>query len=196
RLSDETNPQGGGGRTCSGCGAPLTPGQRYCLSCGTRSLPLPAVIATWLERVRPPAKEDPPSPGSGAGEGEHDAADDEAEERTASDYMPTPQAAAVAVMALLAFGVIVGSLTQQLAQSAGLTAVVLGRNAAAPQVPEAVEGEVEEEAAPAPVAAPSAAPAPPVQEAPEEVGEEAPESAPPSEPPPELPPEPTLPPVS
>ena len=39
----------------------------------------------------------------------------------AAGFMPTPQAAAVAVMALLAFGVIVGSLTQQFAQSAGVT---------------------------------------------------------------------------
>ncbi|MBA3865538.1 MAG: hypothetical protein H0X42_04200 [Solirubrobacterales bacterium] len=40
-------------------------------------------------------------------------------------FMPSPKAAAIAVMAMLAFGVVIGSATSQLAQSAGLASIVL-----------------------------------------------------------------------
>jgi hypothetical protein len=156
---------------------------------------LPAVIAGWLERVRPGEKaQGSPAKPDGAGEDPAAAADGEPK-GGASDYMPTPQAAAVAVMALLAFGVIIGSLTNQFAQSAGLTTVVLGRSAAAPETPEVTEGEVDEVApAPAPAAAPAPPPAP--TEPLEAPREEPPPEAPPQESPPELPPEPTLPPIN
>jgi hypothetical protein len=193
-MSNEPARHKGGAATCSGCGAPLAPGQRYCLACGARSMALPAVVGNWLDRVRPKAKAATPASPPDGPEGDPGAVADGEQDREASDYMPTPQAAAVAVMALLAFGVIVGSLTNQLAQSAGLTTVVLGKKTAAPQVPEVTE--VEGEAAPAP-APPVPAQVSATPEAPEEAPEEVPEeSPPPSEPPPELPPEPTLPPIS
>ncbi len=46
-------------------------------------------------------------------------------------FMPTPRAAAIAVMAMLAFGVVIGSATSQLAQSAGLSSILLEVRAAA-----------------------------------------------------------------
>jgi hypothetical protein len=179
---------------CSACGAALAPGQRYCLACGTRNMPLPAVLAAWLERVRPKPKAQSPTTKPSGGTGEADAAGESDEEGPLANVMPTPQAAAVAVMALLAFGVIVGTLTNQLAQSAGLTTIVLGQPAAAPQQVEAAEQEVEEVEAPVPAAAPAAETVPP--ETIEEVSEEAPTESPHQEAPPELPPEPTLPPIT
>jgi hypothetical protein len=59
-------------------------------------------------------------------------------------FMPSPRAAAVAVMGMLAFGVVIGSATSQLAQSAGLTSIIL--EASPPPAAEPVE-EVEEEEA-------------------------------------------------
>ncbi len=110
--------------------------------------------------------------------------------------MPTPQAAAVAVMALLAFGVIIGSIGNHFAQSAGVSTIVLQEPSSAPaEAPPPAPVEASE---PAPVSAPvepalpaalpEALPEAPVEE---EAGEEAP-----AELPPELPPEPGLPPVS
>ena len=48
-------------------------------------------------------------------------------------YMPTPQVAAVAVMALLAAGVVLGAVTDQFAQSASAPIVLLGSPASAPR---------------------------------------------------------------
>ena len=47
------------------------------------------------------------------------------EPKAAPSHMPTPRAAAIAVMAMLAFGVVIGSATSQLAQSAGLSSILL-----------------------------------------------------------------------
>lgn len=100
--------------------------------------------------------------------------------------MPSPWAAAVAVLGMLTLGVMLGSATSQVAQSAGLTSILLEEPAAAPapapEEPTAIavpEPTGEPEAAAVPSAIPSvpAAPAPIA----------APPPAPPSEPP--VPPE-------
>ena len=68
-------------------------------------------------------------------------------------FMPSPWAAAVAVMGMLALGVLLGSATSQVAQSAGLTSIILE----APSAPSAApEGAAEP--APETTAAPEAAP--------------------------------------
>jgi hypothetical protein len=108
--------------------------------------------------------------------------------------MPTPQAAAMAVLALLAFGTIIGSVTQQIAQSAGARTVLLEEPASAPEpvapAPEEVSEEVEF-VEPTPEAVGAEAPEAAPEEAPEEEG------APTKPPAPlELPPEPSLPPIS
>jgi phosphatidylinositol-3-phosphatase len=108
--------------------------------------------------------------------------------------MPSPWAAAVAVMGMLTLGVLIGSATSQIAQSAGLTSIVLEVPAPAPAA---------EEAAAAPVAEASAAPEPapvlPVAAASlplaAPTAEPAPEPAPEPASPPELFEEETLPPV-
>jgi phosphatidylinositol-3-phosphatase len=171
----------GGG--CASCGATLAISQRYCLECGERRGPLPAGVANWLSVV--------PSGGSDgiAGGTDHaedgmaaaavadpdadDSLDSPEDSSPASRYMPEPRSAAIATMALLAFGVVIGAATGPIAQSAGISPIVVEMDGSAPaSEPEEVEAAPEEEieAAPeTPVATPSAAPAaetPPLLEEP------------------------------
>jgi phosphatidylinositol-3-phosphatase len=195
-MNDQSRPAGSA--RCSSCEAPLTVGQRYCLECGARNASLPAGVASWL-KVRDAddqAGQGPPAPGadgSATGAG----AESDEEESLLDRYMPTPQIAAVAVMALLAAGVVLGAVTDPLARSASAPIVLLGSPASAPKEeaePEPVEEEVVEEAAPE--ARPEAT-APPEVPPPAEGGEplNGSEEKPP-EGPPELPPEAALPPVT
>ena len=108
-----------------------------------------AVVARWLEiRERAAAAQAPAEPDEADG----DVGEAGGEEESLLDrYMPTPQVAAVAVMALLAAGVVLGAVTDQFAQSASAPIVLLGSPASAPEeaaAPEAVEEEVIYEAAP------------------------------------------------
>jgi len=109
-------------------------------------------------------------------------------------FMPSPWAAAVAVMGMLTLGVLLGSATSQVAQSAGLTSILLEAPAAAPApAPEpAASGPAAVAAAPAPLPA-TASSFPEPLPLPEEAAAEEPAPAP--APPPEIPEEETLPPV-
>jgi hypothetical protein len=176
------------GKTCSECGATRVPDQRYCLKCGARLGSLPAAVALQIRRLRafatgriPVVKAAAPARRSG-----------EAAEKAKgwpyerSDFMPLPRAAAAAVIGMLALGVALGSATNELAQSAGLTTILLEEP---PPAPEA------EEIAPEPAAAEPAfdaagAGAEPVAAAPSTAPPEAPlvEEPLPSEPAPEAPP--------
>lgn len=108
------------------------------------------------------------------------------EERDPWWFMPSPQVAAVAVMALLSAGVVIGSVTSPLAQSAPGAAVIVEELGGAEPEEEAAAAGAEAApvasvpayvpAAPAPAAAPLEAPPP----------EAAPEAPPPLELPPEL----------
>jgi hypothetical protein len=103
------------------------------------------------------------------------------------DFMPSPQVAAVAVMALLAAGVVLGSVTSPLARSAGAASIILeelGEPEAAESEPEAVAGGSDYVSEPAAFASTAEAPLPPPL---------APPSAPAPQPPPELPEEEVLP---
>jgi phosphatidylinositol-3-phosphatase len=151
-----------------------------------------AVVAAWLKaRERPP-----PSPPNPAEKGDSGKESPEDERSLLDRYMPTPQAAGVAVMALLAAGVIIGAVTDPLAQSAGGWTILVSAPSP-PQEEEAAEPEpieevVEEEA---PVA--ETAPAPVPVAVPEEIVEEPAEKAPtPKEEAPFELPEATLPPVT
>ncbi|HET9154911.1 MAG TPA: alkaline phosphatase family protein [Solirubrobacterales bacterium] len=159
------------GKTCSECGAKRAPDQRYCLKCGARLGSLPTAIVAHLQRLRtfatgripvikPPAARKPGAEG--------------AEKRKGwpyerSDFMPSPRAAAAAVIGMLALGVALGSATNNLAQSAGLTTILVeepapsGEEETAPEV--AAEPEVEAEA-PAEEATAAAAPAVPIPQEP------------------------------
>jgi phosphatidylinositol-3-phosphatase len=151
-----------------------------------------AVVAVWLktrdreEAAAKAAAESPPE------------AQEAAEESLLDRYMPTPQVAAVAVMALLAAGVVLGAVTDPFAQSAGRPTILVSAPTPAPEEaeeakePEVITEIVEEEA-------PSTQT---VSEGPEEEPEEGPEEAPKEDgsetkkPPPYEPKETVLPPVT
>lgn len=124
-----TNPTEDPARTpasarCDECAAPLLHDQRYCVACGARRGPLPIAIATLIaaglraggafagEAARAAA-------GAVAG-GEHEPA-----EHPFARWMPQPRAAALAVMALLSFGVLVGAVVSPPADSAGTAPVLV-----------------------------------------------------------------------
>lgn len=152
-----------------------------------------AVVAAWIracDRGPRPSPDDAGNEAEGGG--------GTAEQSVLDRHMPTPQAAAVAVMALLSAGVILGLVTDQIAHSASAPIVVLDRPASAPEAepeeeaPE-VETEYSEEEGPAATVVTEAPAA-----TPEEVFEETSGEGPIEEPkePIELPTEAALPPVS
>ena len=107
-----------------------------------------AVVAAWLK-----ARDRPPSPPPNTAEKGESAKEGPEEERSLLDrYMPTPQAAGVAVMALLAAGVILGAVTDPLAQSAGGWTILVSAPTPKHEVeaaePEPAEEVFEEEEAP------------------------------------------------
>jgi hypothetical protein len=107
--------------------------------------------------------------------------------------MPAPRSAAIAVLTVLGFGVLLGGLTGPAAQSAGIAPIVLYSEAEPPPPAEPAPEPVAEPAEPVAVAEapPAAAEVPLEAEAPEETA-----AAPPKKKlPPELPEEPGLPPV-
>lgn len=148
------------GKTCSECGAKRAPDQRYCLKCGARLGSLPTAIVGQLQRLRSfatgriPVVKAPKKEADGA-----TGKNSKGWPFERSDFMPSPRAAAAAVIGMLALGVALGSATNQLAQSAGLTTILY----------EEPEPTVEEEE-PAPETA--------AVEPEEEAAEEAPEAIP------------------
>jgi hypothetical protein len=159
--------------------------QRYCLACGERRGAIPAAVAQWLSIVDP-------SEANAASPVASEAAVATGEEASTRSYMPEPRSAAVAVMCLLAFGVLLGGLTGPAAQSAGISPIVLYSEAEPPPPAEPAPEPRTEAPEPTAVAeAPPSAEVPPVAETPEE-----PLAAPPKKKlPPDLPDEPALPPV-
>jgi hypothetical protein len=110
-----------------------------------------------------------------------------------SNYMPAPRSAAIAVLTVLGFGVLLGGLTGPAAQSAGIAPIVLYSEAEPPPPAEPVSEPAAEATEPVAVteAPPASAEVPVEAEAPEETA-----AAPPKKKlPPELPEEPGLPPV-
>jgi phosphatidylinositol-3-phosphatase len=173
-----------GSSSCSSCGARLAVDQRYCLACGERRGAIPAAVAQWLSIVEPGEADATPLAATAA------VADEDASTRS---YMPEPRSAAVAVMCLLAFGVLLGGLTGPAAQSAGISPIVLYSEAEPPPPAEPASEPAAETTEPVAVAEapPAAVEVPPTAEAPEE-----PATAPPKKKlPPDLPDEPGLPPV-
>ncbi|MGO9788284.1 MAG: hypothetical protein ACLP8S_01800 [Solirubrobacteraceae bacterium] len=112
---------------CTECGAALAVDQRYCLECGQRVSPLPANVAAYIDalerRHRRPAfvtAQDSQAVGSGPA-------------RFMPFAMPSPRAAAVAVLGMLAFGSLLGSGATSLATSP-LIVLLGGPAALAPPV--------------------------------------------------------------
>lgn len=171
-------------RNCSECGAARAPDQRYCLKCGARLGSLPAAIAAQIDRARRfatgriPVVKAPNAKPKKADDGKKGWPFER------SDFMPSPRAAAAAVIGMLALGVALGSATNELAQSAGFPTILLETPAPAP-APAAEEPE--EEATPEPTAETASAPLP---ESPLPVAVPLEEPLPAAEPPTEPEPEP------
>ncbi|HEY2716264.1 MAG TPA: alkaline phosphatase family protein [Solirubrobacterales bacterium] len=148
-----------------------------------------AQIAAFRDRVRGSDAADAVVPAAAAGAAATAAAhpaeaageETDGESRGLAAWIPSPRAAAAAVICMLGLGVIVGSATSQIAQSAGLQTIIVefAKKKAPPpeeepvEVAEAPEEEAVEEA--------------PVAEAPAEVPEEVVEEPLPEEPLPEEP---------
>lgn len=174
--------------SCSACGSGMAADQRYCLACGERHGPLPAAVAEWLSIV--PAGSVGATPND---EGAAAAAPEE-DDDPLRRYMPEPRTAAVAVMALLAFGVLLGAATGPVAQSAGVAPIVLYTGSE--PAPIAAEPE-EEESEPVETVAPASAPIAEEALPTSPLSEESPPTAPPPEKPAlEIPEEEILPPIS
>ncbi|MFN8215042.1 MAG: alkaline phosphatase family protein [Solirubrobacterales bacterium] len=220
---------GGPPRSCSECGTPFGADQRYCLSCGARRGEMPAAVAAIIAaRTRAARGTDPAAaaapPGAaaadaatgvgaavaagpvaaaaGAGPASADgggAALDPVSEPPPPSYLPTPRAAAIAVLGMLGLGVLLGSATSELARSAGVAPIIVLSEPAPEQAPPEEEETVEYEEAPEEETV-AAAPTEPIAEQPlyeEPLPEEPSEPEPEPEPElPELPEEPALPVVS
>jgi hypothetical protein len=174
-----------GAGCCSSCGARLAVDQRYCLACGERRGAIPAAVSRWLSIVDSPAEAAAAPPAATASAA--------AEEAPTRSYMPAPRSAAIAVLTVLGFGVLLGGLTGPAAQSAGIAPIVLYSEAEPPPPAEPSPEPVTEATEPVAVAeAPVPAEAPlEAEAAPEE-----PLAAPPKKKlPPELPEESGLPPI-
>ncbi|MEA2198325.1 MAG: hypothetical protein QOJ25_2376, partial [Solirubrobacteraceae bacterium] len=132
---DEPNGSRGGSR-CATCRAPLADDQRYCVECGERRGGLPLAIAERLRAIlargdaqalfaRDPAAfaADPALAGAAA---------------ASWRSMPSPRASAVAIMAMLAFGVVIGSLASSSAETqTGPIILAIAPHPAAPAPPAA-----------------------------------------------------------
>lgn len=174
-MTDRVDDGGAGGsssKSCSNCGASLSASQRYCIECGARRGALPAVVGKRIEALRRPRNEATPPVDKAATDGpaavgpvpgaSAESTPERAEQSDRWSFMPSPQVAAVAVMALLAAGVVLGSVTSQFAESAGFAPIILEMGSPG-HAPEEAEPEeevaepVESVAEPAPVAATAAA---------------------------------------
>jgi hypothetical protein len=118
---------------CSECNAGLAHDQRYCVECGTRRGPLPAEIAALIGAIHEQGPEPNLPPGTLLAES---FAEGDGKAPALGLTMPGPRAAAVAVMSVLGFGVIVGSIAggTSVATLASAPLIVVGMNhpAAAP----------------------------------------------------------------
>ena len=118
---------------CTECSAPLASDQRYCISCGARRGELPAefaaLIATTFEQGPgdgreglPPAADPDPDPDPGSEEAES----------SRPPWLPPPRATAFAVLCMLGFGVMAGSLVKPNPASLAHTLLVAVPPASAP----------------------------------------------------------------
>jgi hypothetical protein len=114
---------------CSHCEAPLATDQRWCVDCGTRRGP----VSDGMRKLMAGMAAATPVPGIAEAEPAHEFS------------LPAPRAAAVAIAALLAFGVLLGSLVSPAENSAAESPIVVALSPP-PAAP-----------APAPAPAPAAA---------------------------------------
>ena len=146
---------------CADCDAPLAHDQRYCVECGARRGPLPAEIAALIGAIH----EQGPEPALPSGTPLAESLADVDRRPPAFGFtMPGPRAAAAAVMAMLGFGVIVGSLVggTSVATLASAPLIVVGMDH--PATTPAVQTVAAAQAADPAAAAAAAARPPPAAE--------------------------------
>lgn len=177
-----------GAERCAECDAALEASQRYCIKCGARSGPLPPVVANRVNTLKERGRRDESEAGGKSvapADVPPEAKEDEDSEQSGIwGFMPSPQVAAIVVMALLAAGVVLGSVTNPLAQGAGAASIILEMGGS-----DSPEEESEEPVAEASSAAPETPSFAAVPEAPLAALPEAPLAEPEATPPPQLPPE-------
>jgi phosphatidylinositol-3-phosphatase len=119
---------------CTECGSRLAYDQRYCLDCGARRGALAPATARWIG-VETPAEHGAATEASVA------PADLEDSEEVRRAAMPSPAIVGVAVMALLAFGVLLGSAVSPVQESgaSGPLVLAVAHTPQAPSAPAAVE---------------------------------------------------------
>jgi phosphatidylinositol-3-phosphatase len=133
-------PDPAGRATCTECGNPLAPDQRYCLNCGARRGRMPGAVGATLGALGSKGKGIAAAAGAKASKGKGDGDGD-----GGWSWMPSPPAIAIAVIGMLALGVGLGSAMSEIASSAPVSTVVLEYpHHAATATPEAPEEEVEE----------------------------------------------------
>ncbi|HEX4806600.1 MAG TPA: alkaline phosphatase family protein [Conexibacter sp.] len=108
---------------CAQCATPLAHDQRYCVACGARRGALPGAIAALIAAGLRAGGAFPQ--GDALAAATDHAHEHEPSEHPFARWMPQPRAAALAVMALLAFGVVVGSIVSPPADSAGTPPVLV-----------------------------------------------------------------------
>jgi phosphatidylinositol-3-phosphatase len=94
---------------CEECGARLAHDQRYCVECGARRGPLPLAIAELI----------------GGAPQEPAATDSNQVDSLGDQPMPSPSVIGAAVLALLAFGVLVGSAVSPVQESAAVAPIIV-----------------------------------------------------------------------
>ena len=106
-MTSSDSPVTGSAAHCAECQARLAHDQRYCVECGTRRGPLPTDVSQMIGAIH----EQGPAATLPAGAPLADSLADIDERPARVEFaMPGPRAAAVAVICMLGFGVIVGSL--------------------------------------------------------------------------------------
>lgn len=142
---DDQVPDPAGRATCTKCGKPLAPDQRYCLNCGARRGRLPGAVSATLAALSAKGKGLAAAAGAKASKpkGDGDAGGG------GPSWMPSPPAIAIAVIGMLALGVGLGSAMSEIADSAPISTLILeyphhAESAAAEEPEEEVE-EAEEE---------------------------------------------------
>ena len=106
-ISDHPATESRSMRRCAECDAGLAHDQRYCVECGARRGSLPAEIAGLIGAIREQGPEPDLPPGTPLADWLVDA---DRRPPVFGFALPGPRAAAAAVMGMLGFGVIVGSL--------------------------------------------------------------------------------------
>ncbi len=110
---------------CGECGERLAHDQRYCVECGARRGPLRPAIAELIG-VGPRPGLGPAQPGVEESTASEGAADGDAQLDWRSRVtMPSPAVAAAAVMAVLAFGVLVGSAASPIRDSSAVAPIIV-----------------------------------------------------------------------